>query len=411
MLTPLFLPFLLSVVVVGLPAPPSCVPFAQNSSFHRGHWSFPTDQPLEWTPAPGTPEDPDCAWPVSPTLKDIAACIPGGTLVFGGDSVIRYMVTTLGLEAWGCVDTGEMQARTKSPEAEAMCSMIFGLKERKGDGVVTTPPEWGPQYNLTLHFRYLRFGYEFLDRATAWVPDHMGDPGAADGILLGGMGYWDARYRTHDTLHNILERLGEDMAPLFTRNPTLRSKLVVLSTTYSENFDGRMGMFPHDILDGVNARSKPVWQGMGVPWFDVTRYVRAVGEGASSGDLGGRMAYHGGKLLTQDGYHPRVEVQRVILAQVFSHFCAKKKGGVGGGGGLPVGGVGGGGRSTSSSGSSSSSRGGGEGTGVAANAAMQLPVNMEKGLNHAGIIALGLLTACLCTQRGKRMRRRCCCGV
>ena len=313
----LLLPLLLARAGSTAAAPP-CTPYQPPT----GRWGFPADGSLQWEAAP--PPAPNataggggapCAWS-TPTLRALAQCMPGATLVFGGDSVVRYMVTTLGLEAWGCGQGGGAE----DAQQEAACSALYGLKERKGDAVVVTPPAWGAQ-NLTLHFRYLRFGYEFLDRAGAWQPDHLGLPGAADGILLGGMGYWDARYRTHDTLLNILQRLGEDMAPLFARNPSLRRKLTVLSTTYSENFDGRMGMFPHDILDAINAAAAPVWRAMRVPWFDVTRYVRAVGAGAASQDLAGRMAASGGKLLTQDGYHPRVEVQRVILQEVFSHMC------------------------------------------------------------------------------------------
>jgi len=232
------------------------------------------------------------------------------------------------------------------------------------------------------------------------MPDHMGDPGGADAILLGGMGYWDARYRTHDVLYNVLERLGEDMAPTLQRNPDLVSKLVVLSTTYSENFDGRMGMFPHDILDAVNAAAQPVWEGMGVPWFDVTPYVRTVGKGASSDDLAGRMAYGGGKLLTQDGYHPRVEVQRVILTQVFSHWCAaakKRKLGV-----TPD-------RKARVPAVALSS------TAVAVPVSTVAEAESEetaRGINNASALVLLCMTLCSCTSRGRRLRRKalsCCC--
>ncbi len=393
----LALPLLLSHAA----SAPPCVPYQPPA----GRWAFPADGSLQWeAPPPLANASAPCAWS-TPTLRALAQCMPGATLVFGGDSVVRYMLTTLGLEAWGCGQGGGEDALQ-----EAACSALYGLKERKGDAVVVTPPSWGA-HNLTLHFRYLRFGYEFLDRAGAWQPDHLGLPGAADAILLGGMGYWDARYRTHDTLLNVLQRLGEDMAPLFARNPSLRRKLTVLSTTYSENFDGRMGMFPHDILDAINAAAAPVWRAMRVAWFDVTRYVRAVGAGAASQDLAGRMAASGGKLLTQDGYHPRVEVQRVILQEVFSHMCeghrrraaaaaagvseeeeeaaaAAAAAGAPGGGGAradrlvsgPLGALGGGGG------------GGGLGAGEA-----------------AGGAALALLSCCCClSQRGKRCRRRGC---
>jgi len=260
-------------------------------------------------------------------LAEFSRCAAGRTLVFGGDSVVRYMVTTMGKLAWACEDEAAAAAAGEPAAARGeACNALFGLKERKGDAVVRLPARWG---NLTIHFRYLRFGYEFLDRAGAWAPDHFGDPAAADFILLGGMGYWDARYRTHEVLHNVLERLGEDMAPIFERNPALRDKLAVLSTTYSEPFDGRTGMFPHDILDAVNAAAAPVWRGMGVRWFDVTRFVRA-GE-----HLQDRLRRSGHKLLTVDGYHPLPEVQWAVLREVLSHACALIRGGPRGAGVAP----------------------------------------------------------------------------
>ncbi len=277
-----------------------------NSS--AGAWEWVGGSPSWVVPAAAR-----CAW-LAPDLAAFSRCAAGRTLVFGGDSVVRYMVTTIGKLAWACEDEAAAAAAGEPAAArEHACNALFGLKERKGDAVVVLPAAWG---NLTLHFRYLRFGYEFLDRAAGWVPDHFGDPAAADFILLGGMGYWDARYRTHEVLLNVLDRLEEDMAPLFARNPTLRDKLVVLSTTYSEPFDGRTGMFPHDILDAVNAASAPVWRAMGVRWFDVTRFVR------TTQALGAHQ-----KLLTLDGYHPLVEVQWAVLREVFSHACALFGGG------------------------------------------------------------------------------------
>jgi hypothetical protein len=385
----------------GAGAAPVCTPFAPSV----GHWDFPEGGGMQWDPGGAANSSAACEWS-TPSLRDLARCLPGATLVFGGDSVIRYMLTTLGLEAWRCGAEG-VEA---TPLREKACNTLYGLKEKKGDDVILTPPEWGPE-NLTMHFRYLRFGYEFLDRAAAWQPDHFGDPAAATAILLGGMGYWDARYRTHDTLLNVLERLGEDMEPLFARNPTLRGKLTVLSTTYSENYDSRMNMFPHDILDAVNAAAAPVWRAMGVPWFDVTRYVRAAGPGAASEDLAGRMAYSGGKLLTQDGYHPTVEVQRVILREVFSHWCEAATQGMGGAAApLPP-------RSPTG------------GAGRREDKLLALP-QLEPFPQHAagagawgggaseldaaGLVLLPLLS-CLCclSARGKRWRKRCCtaCGV
>ena len=377
------------------PPLPACLPYQASV----GHWDFPEGGGLVWDPAPaatpgGNASAPaPCAWS-TPTLRALAQCMPGATLVFGGDSVVRYMVTTLGLEAWRCGQEG-VEA---TPEREHACNNIYGLKERKGDAVVATPPEWGAE-NLTLHFRYLRFGYEFLERAAAWVPDHLGEPSAADAIVLGGMGFWDARYRTHDTLLNILQRLGEDMAPLFERNPTLRRKLTVLSTTYSENFDGRMGMFPHDILDAINGAAAPAWRAMGVPWFDVTRYVRTVGKGASSEDLAGRMAFGGGKVLTQDGYHPVVDVQKAILREIFSHICEGHRAREAGGAALlplPVG-----------------SR---RDKLLAPPMPLELPAPAQRaGLapeEAAGGAALAVLSCCCClSARGRRCRRRCSTGV
>jgi hypothetical protein len=440
----LLLPLLLLLASLrpAAPALPPCTPYQPPA----GHWDFPPDGSLQWDPAPAANATaPPCAW-ATPTLRALAQCMPGATLVFGGDSVVRYMVTTLGLEAWRCGEAGA-GGEPETPERAAACSALYGLKERKADAVVVTPPEWGA-HNLTLHFRYLRFGYEFLDRATAWQPDHLREPAAADAILLGGMGYWDARYRTHDTLLNVLARLGEDMAPLFAANPTLRRKLTVLSTTYSENFDGRMGMFPHDILEAINAAAAPVWRAMGVPWFDVTRYVRAAGAGAASEDLAGRMAASGGKLLTQDGYHPRVEVQRLILAEVFSHMCAvharsagaagaaaaaaeeeaaaaaaaraMTEGGGGGGGG------GGGAQPPSTTTTTTTSSGSGSGSKldrlvagplaaplvpVGGGAAAGMGWGALAAEEAAGCAALALLSCCCLSSRGKRCRRRCCTRV
>jgi hypothetical protein len=296
---------------------PLCVPF--NST--PGGWEWSAGGGPSWVPS--TP--PRCRW-LAPDLPAFSRCAVGRTLVFGGDSVVRYMVTTMGKLAWACEEEGGVAAGETAAARTEACNALFGLKEKKGDAAVRLPGAWG---NVTIHFRYLRFGYEFLDRAAAWAPDHLGDPAAADFILLGGMGYWDARYRTHDVLYNVLERLGGDMEPFFERNPTLRDKLVVLSTTYSEPYDGRTGMFPHDILDAVNVASGPVWRGMGVRWFDVTRFVRA------GAHLQGRLRGSGNKLLTIDGYHPLVEVQWTLLREVFSHACALFRGGARGEGVAP----------------------------------------------------------------------------
>ena len=321
-----------------LPLPPDaerplCTPFASPP----GRWvldaadpargegmRWETDAEAAWA-AGNTSGGAPCRWLV-PDAAAFARCAAGRTVVLAGDSVQRYAWLFLSNDLTGCDAPGAPDPW--APEAQPVCPYIDAMKLAKSDGWVTIPPRTGGGAggggggggggNVTLPYRYLRFAYEFFDKVGAMRPDYFGAPGAADAVILGGFGYWDARYGTTPILQNVFARFPADFeAALLARNPALRARLVAMSTTYAENFDGRLGMFPPERLDEANAAAGAAWRALGVPWFDTRKYTRA----ATPEQIAVRDRA-AGRLFTLDGYHPNRRVQEAMAREWQSYVCA-----------------------------------------------------------------------------------------
>jgi hypothetical protein len=306
---------------------PLCTPFASPP----GRWvldaqdrantdlmTWVTDHEEEWA-AGNTSRGAPCRWLV-PDSAAFAECAAGRTVVIAGDSVQRYAWIFLSNDISGCDAPGAPDPW--SANASAVCPYIDAMKLAKSDGFVSLAPRAAPRgaahLNVTLPYRYLRFAYEFFDRTGAWQPDYLREPGAADAVVLGGLGYWDARYGTVDVLENVFARFADDFRErVLSRNPRLADRLVVTSTSYAENFDARLGMFPDAALDRANAAARAAWTAAGVRWFDTRKYTRV----ARAEQHAARGAA-GGKLLTMDGYHPVRRVQQAIAREWASFVCA-----------------------------------------------------------------------------------------
>ena len=312
--------------VAALPLPvdtlrPLCTPFSSPS----GRWvldpSDPTDTSrMTWVTdheeawAGGNASGgPPCRWLV-PDSDSFASCAEGRTTVFAGDSVQRYAWLFLSNDISGCDGPGAPDPW--SPEASPICPYIDSMKQAKHDAFVSLQQK-PPRRNITLPYKYLRFGYEFFDKTDLWKPDYLRVAGTADAVIMGGFGYWDARYRTIDILLNVFQRFPADFREtILLRNPRLADRLVVMSTTYAENFDSRLDMFPESLLDIANAAAQTAWTKAGIKWFDTRKYTRvATPEQHAARGRGG------GKLLTIDGYHPVRKVQEAIAREWMSHVC------------------------------------------------------------------------------------------
>lgn len=320
MLAPLSALLVASASALPLPpdnARPLCTPFDSPA----GRWVLDASNPGDgeratwvtvqeeaWASG-NTTDGPPCRWLV-PDAPAFEACMAGRTVVVAGDSVQRYAWIYAALKIFECEAPGAPDPW--SPNATKACPYLLSMMQAKSDGWTRTPR------NMTLPYRYLRFSHEFFDHVDGVRGDFFGTPGAAHAIVLGGFGYWDARYNMNDVLANVFARFPDDFRErLLSRNPALARRLVVMSTSYAENYDNRLAMFPVAALDAANAEASRAWRAAGVTWFDTRKYTRVT-------DDAQRRARDaaGGKLLTMDGYHPTRRVQEAIAREWMSWACA-----------------------------------------------------------------------------------------
>ena len=255
----------------------------------------------------------ECVWRVG-TRESFIDRFRNKRIAFIGDSVMRNMMTGIlfFIGECGFVIT---EFGPDDPDTPNLCKNVWASFLAHADFEVTLPPHRG---NITLSMIWCPHARDLLGRLAEFFQKRP-EEGGWDVMAL-GLGFWDVKdfaWGGHglEEFENLLPKVAASFeSNIFPFNPEIKRRLIVLSQSFTEPYEGRDQNIPNHLLD----RCRKAWLGalqpIGLRVFDAGEYYRQNLE---------KLAFYGGeRYVTGDGFHPTFVVAMTIMREIASDWAA-----------------------------------------------------------------------------------------